>query len=193
MKKIWIITIVGVLALAALGVGYAIFSQTLTINGTVNTAKFDVHYDQVTPPVGSPTGGGAGTANINVSNILPYVFDVALVNGYPGFAGTCTYGIVNDSTIPVKIAGFDYSLDGGSTWVNWVTGSTAILPTLTPAPGATVSVSVTNTGIATNDSIIAGGNTAGVLHFSVAGTSTSGVVVATTGTFKVRFNVTQPS
>ena len=191
MKNIWIITIVGGLTLGALGLGYAIFSQTLNIKGTVNAAIFDVHFDTGTPPVGSPTGGGAGTANINVANILPYSFTVTLVNGYPGFTGICTYKIDNASAIPVTIAGFDYSLDGGTTWVNWVNGSAAILSTLIPAPGTAVGVSVTNTGIVTNGPISAGGNATGVLNFSVSGASTSGAVVATTGGFKVRFTVTQ--
>ena len=191
MKKTWIIVLVVVLALGVAGVGYAVWSQVLNINGTVNTAKFDVHYDTVAPPVGSPTGGAAGTANINVSAILPYSFSVSLVNGYPGFTGTCTYGITNASTIPVKITGFDYSLDGGTTWVAWVNGTTAILPTLTPAPSAAAGVSITNTGFATNDSIAAGITKPGVLNFNVTGTSTSGVVAATTGAFTIRFNISQ--
>jgi hypothetical protein len=199
MKKTWIIVLVVVLALGVAGVGYAIWSQVLNINGTVSTAKFDVHFDTSTPPKGSPTGGATGTANINVSNILPYSFSVALVNGYPGFTGTCTYGITNASTIPVKITGFDYSLDG-TNWVALVNGTTVILPTLISTPAATpatpatgtVSVSVTNTGsFATNDSIAAGAIIPGTLTFNVTGTSTSGVVAATTGAFTVRFTISQ--
>jgi hypothetical protein len=42
MKKILMLALVAVIALSALGVGYAMWSDTLYINGTVSTGNLDV-------------------------------------------------------------------------------------------------------------------------------------------------------
>jgi len=60
MRKIGILCLVVVLALGAMGVGYATWSQTLTITETVNTGEFCIEYGMQTPTVGDdvePPGG----------------------------------------------------------------------------------------------------------------------------------------
>ena len=42
MKKIGIFVLVAVIALGALGIGYAAWTQSLNIKGTVETANFEV-------------------------------------------------------------------------------------------------------------------------------------------------------
>ena len=43
MKKIGLLALAIVLALGALGIGYAAWTDTITINGTVNTGTVDIN------------------------------------------------------------------------------------------------------------------------------------------------------
>ena len=66
MKKLLVITLVSVMALAALGAGYALWFDTLSITGTVQTGGVDT---QLSPPA---AWGDTGDTK-NISSVSCYV------------------------------------------------------------------------------------------------------------------------
>lgn len=82
-----------VVILLLLAVGYAAFTDTLTISGNVTgTVNYNVHFDETS--VGGTVGKDQKTLTA----------DVTLA--YPGDAKEITAVIKNDSSIPVKLTGF---------------------------------------------------------------------------------------
>lgn len=136
MKKIAFVCMALVLALGMLGVGFAMWSDTVTINGTVNTGSVSVTLSQVSndpPPNGyvdpttlftgslDPSAAGAWTApstwvgaraNKNVGSTDCALstdlktINITLDNGYPGYNGSILIDVDNTGTIPVKLVGF---------------------------------------------------------------------------------------
>ncbi len=125
MKGIGIITLVAVLALGALGVGYASWSKTLTTTVTVNTGTFGVQIENVVSndPSGTHDPAAAGTWSLSSA---PYSWtgstmsqDVASTNAtlnadgdtltitlgnvYPGYYGSVACDVLNTGSIPVKV------------------------------------------------------------------------------------------
>ena len=101
------IAIIGVIAFAlAVAVGYALFSQTLTINGTA-TAKgsFDVQFTEV----GTPTSVGYTKAEDETAELAAISADgktlTITVNklDYPGAYVEIPVTIKNKGTIPAKL------------------------------------------------------------------------------------------
>lgn len=90
-KRAYII-IALVVALLLLAVGYAAFSKTLTISGTVagTVPTYNVHFTNAA--AGTTISGDTLTANVT--------FD------FPGDAKSITATITNDSTRAVKLTGF---------------------------------------------------------------------------------------
>jgi len=124
MKKIGLLCLALVLALGTLGVGYAMWSDTLTIDGIINTGKVDVifasQYDNdATAGQHDPKEAGSW----DVSGDTPvwtgdrYTKDVAntgstysdksatiTVNqAYPCYWGSVIWDVKNIGTIPVKL------------------------------------------------------------------------------------------
>ena len=83
MTKIGILLLVAVLALGALGVGYAAWTQAVTITGTVNTADYAVEIVKDTLTPSTPDANGAYISDTAVSNNI----NVVVNGGYPGFVG----------------------------------------------------------------------------------------------------------
>jgi len=125
MKKIGLLSLALVLALGTLGVGYAMWSDTLQIEGDVNTGelsvKFASQYDNDVND-NDPTEAGSW----NVSGTKPvwtgqrHDKDVAsttstfnqeegksariiVATGYPCYWGSVIWDVLNDGTIPVKL------------------------------------------------------------------------------------------
>ena len=100
MKKYLIIVLV--VLLLGLAVGYAAFSDTLTITGTA-TAKgnFDVQFDSATVDARSGVNIANTTATISTdkNRLNVQVADM----GYPGAGAQITTVIKNVGTIPAKI------------------------------------------------------------------------------------------
>lgn len=92
-KRAYII-IALVVALLLLAVGYAAFSKTLTISGTVagTVPTYNVHFTNAAAGTSINVAGDTLTANVD--------FD------YPGDAKSITATIKNDSTRAVKLTGF---------------------------------------------------------------------------------------
>jgi len=104
--KIGIVFLVLVLALATLGIGYAMWDKTLDIVGTVDTGEVDAEFTTATcaedpeaedKDVGSCSVDGAGTQMLTIT----------VDNGYPCYGCTVDYTITNTGTIPVKVQSMD--------------------------------------------------------------------------------------
>lgn len=142
MKKSAIISAVLGLTLAFSGAAYALWNQDMNINGTVNTASFDVHYNSAsTSDTGADIPDGldiaSTTATVGADNVSG---NVTVTNAYPGYTSTNTFIIHNNSSIPVKIKTLN------------------IVKTVSAAP---IDV-VFDGGVAQND-VIAAGGTANVI------------------------------
>lgn len=133
MKKLGFIALALVLALGVLGVGFALWSQQLTITGTVDTGTLlvgirdtgtnDPPPDLVTlPGKVYPQSAAEGTIDEgydkNVAAIesiqgeykftkddVKYYHNITykITNAYPCYTGTGTFAVANGGTIPVKV------------------------------------------------------------------------------------------
>jgi len=126
MRKIGLLSLALVLALGTLGVGYAMWSDTLVIKGDVTTGqvsvRIDSQYDNDINPLEDPCEAGfwdvTGTSPEWVGN--RYTKNVAqttstydqidgnwgkiiITNGYPSYWGSVIWDVHNDGTIPVKL------------------------------------------------------------------------------------------
>jgi predicted ribosomally synthesized peptide with SipW-like signal peptide len=100
MKKLGFIILAVVLALGAIGAGYAYWSQTMTINASAKVGTFDVNFKSVNLTESNAVGGA--TASIDSHNAKIGYFNVA--NAYPGYTATATFTVKNEGTIPVNIS-----------------------------------------------------------------------------------------
>ena len=131
MKKIGLLCLALVLALGSLGIGYAMWSETLTVTGYVGTGWVDVNFHSQydndinsNDPMeaGSWSGFVAGTpvwsgarGNKNVASttssftwaIKPSTdgnfATLTIANGYPCYWGSVVWDVQNDGSIPVKL------------------------------------------------------------------------------------------
>ena len=105
-EKIGILSLVLVLALGALGVGFAQWTETLNVGGSASTGSLQLgltsrgcNDNETGPDVGTiscaQTGGGPGY------DYTEYTITVS--NAYPGYVGWCCFDIENIGTIPAKV------------------------------------------------------------------------------------------
>jgi hypothetical protein len=134
--------VVLLLVLASLGVAYGLWSQTLTIGGTVHTGKVDVVWsacdctddglDPVRPP-GATVRKDVGSTTCTIDEQDPHILHLAVENGYPSYWNNCEVHIRNAGTIPVNIIGYEilpinfrpasaYGADDGEIWVRYWDG-----------------------------------------------------------------------
>ncbi len=111
-----------VLSLAAMGVGYALWSETLTINGTVNTGEVDVIFSPVStddPPGAKDPPGYEKDVAVCEAGLSEdeKSMTVDIDTGYPSYECTVTYDITNTGTIPVKIQSVTVSVPDELTYV----------------------------------------------------------------------------
>ena len=121
MKRTRLLAFSLVFALMLMGVGYAYWSDTLTVEGTVDTGTLDVNYTETmavtyledfsdgTFGSNNEAYDGTGVTAVATGSIVPTSevddsVDVALGNLYPGCEGTIHFQVINDGTIPVKFA-----------------------------------------------------------------------------------------
>lgn len=101
MKKIGLIALIVILSLGIIGVGYALWSQTLHINGTVTAATFDVNFASTGTDPTAPVGtGGAASATIVAGKTV----NIVIANAYPQWTGVWTLTVTNNGSIPVIFA-----------------------------------------------------------------------------------------
>lgn len=108
MKKIRIMLMVLVFSLMMMGVAYAWWNETITVQGTAETGYLNVHFEETNQ---YPAVIGCDYVNGNYT-----VADKQLVctfeDLYPSATGTIYAKVKNDSTIPVKFAKATISISG---------------------------------------------------------------------------------
>lgn len=101
-----LVIVVLVFALAALGVGYGLWYENLTIDGTVNTGTVDVIMSHTTP-VETVNGGAEDNAKAEAANC--YVSggenDLSLLidGAYPGWACKFDFRVTSTGSVPVHL------------------------------------------------------------------------------------------
>lgn len=127
MKKIGVLLLVLVVALGALGIGYAAWQDSLSVGTTVNTGKLDVTFWQYTP-VDIPILGMDTTRYVSTTpgfrllNADEHSFTVS--NMYPGAEAWVEYSAVNRGTIPAKVV--DLDVTGAPAWLHVATFSPGV-------------------------------------------------------------------
>ncbi|MDD5701074.1 MAG: hypothetical protein PHU23_03400 [Dehalococcoidales bacterium] len=104
MKKLGLILIALVIALGAMGVGYAAWAQDLTIENTVNMGYisagfYDASID--TDPYAELSYEIDGSGKTDAAQAeLEDVLKVTVTDAYPGFNQTIWFRVVNNGTVP---------------------------------------------------------------------------------------------
>ncbi len=90
--------------LIAIAIGYAAFTQNLTISGTANAVgNWDVHFASAS--INDQSNEDAKICSAKLNNDKTSV-DVSVQLSYPGDGHTITTTIKNNGTIPAKLTGF---------------------------------------------------------------------------------------
>lgn len=101
MKKLGTIAIALLVALGALGLGFAWWTSSLSIGGTVNTGTVNVDMvgaSAVDNEIAPVDVGTAGAAVVDTKT-----GSITVGNAYPGYVATGTLTVKNSGTIPVKL------------------------------------------------------------------------------------------
>jgi hypothetical protein len=90
-------------SLAAVGVAYGQWVETLSVNGTVTTGEVEVVW----------TGSGCYDeelyATIGRSQVDPHTIQVTLAGAYPGYTGYCWANFRVGGSLPVRIKSIDFA------------------------------------------------------------------------------------
>lgn len=142
MKKIGILCLALVLALGSLGIGYAHWSETLEIAGTVSTGDIDPKFSEAESNDGGTEldPGERGYWNVNATNTwegsrytqnvgqtvedIPSnpaghkLLTITANNTYPSYYANVMFKIVNEGTVPVALIGLKLvKISGPGGWV----------------------------------------------------------------------------
>jgi hypothetical protein len=136
MKKIGLLCLALVVALGMLGAGYAMWSDQVVIEGTVDTATLTIGFQEVFvtedaeaegKEVGSITGymtDQKGLHYIKETGLYEPIYDrivVTLNNTYPCYWGHVIFTLANGGTLPGVIAGLDLIDPTGELEFMWTT------------------------------------------------------------------------
>ncbi len=107
MKKIGILAMVAVLALGALGVGYAAWSADLNIAGTVTTGTFTAVFGgtDVTSPVYADAP--ANVAQYTTSGTGTATLTILVTTAYPNLVFHVPFTVTNTGSVPIHDVTFD--------------------------------------------------------------------------------------
>ncbi len=116
MKKAKLIALTLVVAIMMVGAGYAYWSDSVNINGTVNTGEFKVEF--INGSVGYVDHGESGATNYTtltepiLTNTDPNTARLAISNMYPGKEVTYTLKVKNKGSIPAVFKDASVSYKG---------------------------------------------------------------------------------
>jgi hypothetical protein len=127
MKKIGLLCLALVLALGSLGVGYAAWTDTIFVNGTVSTGNVDIGFSKiaVSEPNGEVEGKEVGEITSQLSDPIagctvyyPWdheapVYEKAeffMTNAYPCYQTSAMVDVATCGTVPVKITDLTVSM-----------------------------------------------------------------------------------
>jgi predicted ribosomally synthesized peptide with SipW-like signal peptide len=97
---IGIILMILMMALAALGVGYAWWTEQLTTTGTIQTGSIDVKLENVTISEFDPLNVASCDPNISGDG---KAISVVINNAYPAYTCSINFNLINVGTVPAKI------------------------------------------------------------------------------------------
>ena len=136
MKKVGLICLALVLAMGALGVGYAMWWDEVTIEGTVDTASLTIGFQELFLTEDDEAEGkdvGSITGYMDVQKGLHYIKEtgeympiydkiiVSINNAYPCYWTHIIFTIANGGTIPAVITGLDLVDPTGELNFMWTT------------------------------------------------------------------------
>ncbi len=163
MKKAGLLIFSVLVAMATLGVGYAQWSRSLDIGGTVAVGNFGVEF--AAPPIGPETTGwdSIELASWSTTGQGSQALNVEITYAYPGLVFVVPYTVMNTGDIPVTVTldsaamtpptgglASDITMDntGGVTGVvppgmySAVTGNVKFTVTDNVVPGGTYTLSI---------------------------------------------------
>lgn len=152
---------IGILMLlASVGVAYGLWSETLTVDGTVYTGEvygewtscicndngLDPLPDPWPYPYPRPVRKDVGSTRCVIDQSDPRVLHLTVDNGYPSYWGNCEVHLANTGTVPVVIRGYRVvpinftpasgnGAGDGQLWVRYVDGVGAQLEPCPPPSG----------------------------------------------------------
>jgi hypothetical protein len=107
LKKIATIILVLVIAMAGLGLGWATWTKTLNIDGTVETGEVDFAYDSIPSSLVISELGGIGQTHGSFEDPdgdgIAYKLNISLENVCPDYESKVEFTAHNLGTVPVKI------------------------------------------------------------------------------------------
>jgi hypothetical protein len=135
-----LLSVMLMLALTGMGVSYGLWSETLTINGTVQTGEVEAAWvdvwcmDAGPDPYGPPGDlKDVGSTTVSIDPDHPQTMYVTVHNGYPSYYNDCKVTFQNTGTVPVIIQGYqvvpldftpasDNGEGDGEIWVKYTDG-----------------------------------------------------------------------
>jgi hypothetical protein len=151
MKKIGFIILAAVIALGAMGAGYAAWQQTLNISGTAQIATFSVFMtsDAATKPTDATdtiiavSDNTTAKASYNSGASANAGLDVVITKAVPGTYTIPNVVVHNASTIPVSYTVSSVTGDGAS-YVNIGGLATGNLGAGSVSTGKTITITIPN-------------------------------------------------
>jgi hypothetical protein len=131
MKKVGLLILALVVALGALGAGYAAWSESITVTGTVSAGNLDVDFAVASNDAGNaqdPREGGSWdgiswtegirwdydaastdvtlnpTSDENADAVTSNTLTITVTDVYPGYKSSVALAVTNNGTIPVKVS-----------------------------------------------------------------------------------------
>lgn len=105
MKKTAAISVALIVALMLFGVGYALWSETLFIRGTVNTGSLDAEWS--VHGVYDSEVLGKDFSAIEAQIVAPGELEIQINNAYPGIEYTAEIDVTNTGSIPLHTEVFE--------------------------------------------------------------------------------------
>jgi len=103
-----IVGLVLVLALAATGMIYGNWSQSLSINGTVQTATMEAKWVLGNPDCWEDGKDPKGVASTTQSlDAASGKLSINVDNAYPTYGATCYFDLVNNGKLPLELSGLE--------------------------------------------------------------------------------------
>ena len=131
MKRIGLLCLALVLALGTLGIGYAMWFDTVTIEGTAETASLDLSFDWAEPPIASEFYWEDGRlvlgeylgkevasteawysdeeTNIVTDKKGHETLNILVDNAYPGYIARVTFLLHNIGSVPLDVVRYEMS------------------------------------------------------------------------------------
>ena len=102
--------LISIMALAGITAGYAIWQETLTISGTVNTGSFEVEMSVTS--VGDDEDADKDGISWIEASVDGYTMTVTITNAYPCITYYVNFQIMGLGTVPAHFTGWDWNLAG---------------------------------------------------------------------------------